>query len=383
MPRLGAVGRRWRDGASLPRAARAGRSGNAGRRGPIADRRRGAAATHRAFARTRGPNACGRARRPHYEAGVRLLVLARHDLGGAWCHLSTVLRQQGVVDARVVTFAHDPATGWPVDIADVFDGGQELEHLLLDADAYHLVDLLPGDVTLFDGVVGRRCAQGRVQVSLQLDARPSAAVAREVEQLAGQHGWPVVSTRPNTVPSAEFIAPFIPVWRAQWQPVCAGTRDRTRNGERVVIASCDGRLRDEARLETLVDRAEAAASRLADVRVEVLEGRPHPLVLQRQRRSHLALHGDDGIGRASLESLAQGVATVAELSAADHEAWTRLAGAPPPVIAPHDLEAVIAELPYVAEDPARRRWAEAAASPRRWIDRSRAWWRSGSSRRAA
>lgn len=322
--------------------------------------------------------------RSRYENSVRLLVLARLDVAGSWFHLSTALRQRGIADARVVTFASDPALGWPVDIADVFDGGQELEHLMRTAEAIHLVDLLPEDVGLFEGLVPRRCEAGQVRVSLQVDERPGPHRVREIGAVAARHGWSVVSTRPHVIPGAEFLAPFIPLWRAPWIPTCAGTRARTRTAERIVFASCATRLRDQPRLEALVERAEAAARELPDVRVEVLSGKAHDLVLQRRRRSHLALAGSEGLGRSGLEALAQGVATVAELSAADHEAWTDLAGSPPPIVPAFVLEAAMSELGREGEpDLERRRWAEAAADPRRWLDRCTAMWSDGSTRRAA
>lgn len=306
---------------------------------------------------------------------MRLLVLCRHDVAGSWFHLSTLLRQRGIADARVVSFAHDPAQGWPADIADVFDGGQELEHLMRAADAFHLVDLLPQDVALLGGIVPERCASGRVRVTLQIDERPWAHGVRGIVEAAGEHGWAMVETRPNMIPGARFLAPFVPLWRAPWLPVGSGTHARTRTAERTVIASCGERLRDHPRLEALVDRAEIAARGRPEIRVEVLAGRPHAQVLGRQRRSHLALVGDDGLGRAGVEALAQGVPTVVELSAGDHDAWTRLAGAPPPVVPAFALEAAVAAIGGDhAHDLSRRRWAEAAADPRRWLAQCAGWW---------
>lgn len=315
---------------------------------------------------------------------MRLVVLARHDVAGSWFHLAGVLRQRGIADARVVTFGYDPARGWPVDIADVFDGGQELQHLLREADAFHLVDLVPSDVELFDGLVGTRSGNGGARVSLQVDERPSPAMAREISRLASRNGWPLLATRPNMVPGAEFVAPFLPLWRAPWQPTAAGTRARTRTPERIVFASCAARLRDEPRLEAMVERAERAAASLPDVRVEVLVGRTHLATLQRRRRAHLVLDGDDGLGRTGLEALAQGIPTVLELSAADHEAWSALAGAPPPVVPAFALEGAMAELQDGLEpELALRRWALCAAAPERWLQRCLAWWSDGSTRRAA
>jgi hypothetical protein len=316
-----------------------------------------------------------------YEDIVRLVVLTRQDIAGSWFHLSALLRQRGI-DARVVTFAHEPALGWPVDIADVFDGGQELEHLMRTADAFHLVDLLPDDVPLFDGLLAHRC-DADASLSLQVDERATPMRVREIERAASSTGASIVTTRPHVVPNAQFIAPFLPLWRAPLIPTCPGARTRVRNGERIVFASTPGRLRDRPRLEALVERAELAARELTDVRVEVLAGRPHGTALQRRRLAHLTLVGGDGLGRTGLESLAQGIPVVTELSAAEHEAWTNLAGAPPPVIDVHSLEAAMDALDRSVEpDPGLRAWAEAAANPRRWLDHCTRLW-SAPSRRAA
>jgi hypothetical protein len=312
------------------------------------------------------------------------LVLARQDVRGSWAHLATQLRHQGLAEVRVVTFHHDPEQGWPVDIADVFDGGQELLHLLRQADAYHFVDLLPDDVSLFDGLVAERVASGRVLVSLQVDDRPSPIDARRISATASRHGWPVVATRACTLPGARLLAPFIPLWRGAHSPLAAGTRARMLGGERIVFASSEGRLRDNPRLESLVERAEAMARRVPELRIETVVGRPHAQVLARRRRAHLVLGGDDGLGRDGLEALAQGIATVAELSCAEHEAWSVIGGAPIPIIAPHQLEDALLDLDRVLPGcDARREWAMRAADPTRWFGQCASWWSTTTRVRAA
>lgn len=326
----------------------------------------------------------GRDSARHYEAVVRVLVLARHDVRGSWVHLAAQLRHQGLADVRVVTFNPEPERGWPVDIADVFDGGQELLHLLRNADAFHFVDLLPDDVHLFDGLVGERIASGSVYVSLQVDERPSPIDARRIAATAARHGWPLVTTRPCTIPNAQFLAPFMPLWRGQWQPLADGARARMIGGERLVFASSEQRLRDTPRLESLVERAEAMARRLPELRIEVAVGRPHAHVLARRRRAHLVLVGEDGLGRDGLESLGQGIATVAELSYAEHEAWSVLAGSTIPIVAQHNLEEVLAQLDRAPDGAnGRHQWALTAACPRRWFTQCASWWSGSAGVRAA
>ncbi|MFO0635982.1 MAG: hypothetical protein U0168_24345, partial [Nannocystaceae bacterium] len=95
----------------------------------------------------------------------QLLVFALRDPAGSWVHLARALRAEGLAQVRVVTLDHDPQCGWPTDIAEVFDGGQELAHLVDHADAFCLVDLQPEEVTLFGGRVAARIERGDVRVA--------------------------------------------------------------------------------------------------------------------------------------------------------------------------------------------------------------------------
>jgi hypothetical protein len=318
---------------------------------------------------------------------MRLVVFARRDVGGSWAHLATCLRARGVADARVITFEHDPSLGWATDITDVFDGGQELAHLVEHADAFHFVDLVPEEVTLLGGRVQARCTSGEVRVVLQCEQRPSFTRARELAGLAERHGWSLATTRPlaRELPQATLLAPFIPLWRAPWTPLCDGTHARARRPDRVALATSSRSLRERPELERWVDRAELIARALRDVRVEVLTGKPQCTVLQRRRRSHLALVGGDGLGRAAFESLVQGIPTVTELSASDVAAWTELAGGrPPPVLSPTRLEHALQALVGGGEpQPLLRVWACGVLDPQRWLDACTRWYGPAQQLRAA
>jgi len=316
---------------------------------------------------------------------MRVLVLARRDAGGSWCRLATELRRIGH-DVRVVTFEVPAELRWPTDLAEIYDGGQELATLLASAEALHFVDLLPEEVGLLDDEVHARLRSG-APVVLQLDAVPTPARARKVIEVAARHGWPIVTTRPlgKLVPGAEFMPPFLPYWRAPWIPQVAGTRPRVRRTERIVFASSTRPLRERPRLEALVDRAEAVARALDDVRVEVLCGRAHAQVLQRRRRSHLVLVASDGgLGRTGLEALAQGLAVVADLDVVQWEAWSALAGALPPVVPSSALDEHVQALAYDAgPDPRRVAWARGVLDPTRWFRACTRWWTRRSCARAA
>lgn len=307
---------------------------------------------------------------------MRVLVLARRDAAGSWSRLATELRRIGN-DVRVVTFEVPAEPCWPSDLAEIYDGGQELALLLATADAFHFVDLLPDEVGLLGDDVHARLRDG-APVVLQCDAVPTLARARRMVELATKHGWPMVTTRPlgKLLPGAEFLPPFVPYWRAPWIPQANGTRPRVRRSERIVFASSTRPLRQHPRLEALVERAEAAAREVPDVRVEVLCARPHAMVLQRQRRSHLVLLATEGgLGRTGLEALAQGITVVADLDVHSWEAWAALAGALPPIVPTSALAEHVHALPYDAgPDPRRVAWARAVLDPTRWFRGCDRWW---------
>lgn len=316
---------------------------------------------------------------------MRVLVLARRDAGGSWAHLAACLRARGIADARVVAFDGEPTLRWAQDVAEVFDGGQELAHLVEHADAFHFVDLVPEEVALFGGRVAQRCRAPGMPVVLQCDRRPSPTRARELARLADEHGWSLATTRPLALPGAQLLAPFVPLWRAPWLPQCAGTQARTRRSERNVIATSSRALRERPALERRIDEAERIARGLPDVRVEVIAAKPQALALQRRRRAHLIITGGDGLGRNALESLAHGIPTVVDLSPADHAAWTELAGGrPPPIVAPARLEEAM-HATLAADDPQSlvRAWAASVLDPQRWIDACAAWWSTQAAARAA
>ncbi len=309
---------------------------------------------------------------------MRVLVFARRDAGGSWAHLAALLRMRGIADARVIAFDADPGLRWATDIAEVYDGGQELAWLVDHADAFHFVDLVPDDVALFGNRVSARCNEPGMPVVLQCDERPTFSRARELSRLADAHGWSLATTRPlaKELPAAKLLAPFVPFWRAPWVPACEGTQVRTRKSARTVIATSSRSLRERAALERRVDEAELIARRMPDVRVEIVSNKQQAHALQRRRLAQLVLTGGDGLGRNAFESLAQGVPTFAELSASDTAAWTQLAGGhAPPVVGPAKLEeAMHATLAAGDAQPRLRAWASAVLHPQHWLDACRQWY---------
>ncbi len=296
------------------------------------------------------------------------------------------MRQRGA-PVRVVTLDNDPALAWPTDIADVWDGGQELAHLLRTADVFHLVDLVPADIDLLGDVVPTRChGPDGPRVVLQCDERREPSELARLAELADAHRWAIVTTVVQPAPVGELIAPFLPFWRAPWLPQPPGTRMRARRPTRSVFACSSRPLRERPVLEQLVDTAETIARSLTDVRVEVMNNKAHARVLQQRRRCHLALvAGDDGFGRTGFEALAQGIVAVADVDERERAAWTALAGGTPmPVVASRDLPARMRSLATdLGPDPRLRAWVEAAADPRRWFALCERLWQPAGCRSAA
>lgn len=307
----------------------------------------------------------------------RLVVFADRDRAGSWTALAHALRTLGLAEARVVTLADDPALAWPHDIAEVFDGGQELSHLVRNADLMVFVDVLPDEIGLFDGLLAARARDGQTRVLLQCDEPPTPLRAHAIARAVAKEGWSLVTTRPPSAAlaaaGAHFLAPFVPWWRAPLLPLAAGTRLRLRRNERIVFASSTRALREQPLLEGWIDRAEQIAAHAPGVRIEVMTAKPHAAVAQRRRRAHLVLAGA-GIGRTALESMAQGVPTMVQLDASARAAWTKLAGAPPPVVDPDALEPTIdALIPTAEPSLALRRWVGRAADPHHWLRACEGW----------
>ena len=228
----------------------------------------------------------------------RLVVFADRDRAGSWTTLAHALRTLGLADARVVTLADDPALAWPHDIAEVFDGGQELGHLVRTADLLVFVDVLPDELGLFDGMLAARARDGRTRVLVQCDDAPTPLRAHAIARAVGREGWSLATTRPPcttlAAAGARFLAPFVPWWRAPLLPLAAGTRLRLRRNERIVYASSTTPLREQPLLEGWIDRAEqvAAVAREPDF----LRADQFVVVGQQRQRLHAEQRAVAGIG---------------------------------------------------------------------------------------
>jgi hypothetical protein len=300
---------------------------------------------------------------------VRVLFVTQSDPAGSVHRLARILRQQGVAQARVVMLSEPRREDPACDLARLHDGGQELRELLRSADVVHMVDLVPSLVPLVGEIVGARGDAPRWV--LQWNRVPFRSELREVDALASSAEVRTIATRPGLVAQPDaFLPPVIPTYRAPWTPVLPGTRARTRRGIATIFASAPGSVRDDSRLDALIDGAEFVAERCDLRRVEVLAGRPHLQVLRRQRRAHMVLTATDrGLPTIALEALAQGLKVVVDGPADDLAHYAALAGGTPaPVLTPVEMPSAILQLdPHADPDGGARAWAKCVLDPRRWL----------------
>ena len=291
---------------------------------------------------------------------MRVFVVARRDIGGCLYHLCHELRRRGL-EVRLCVLEPDPA--FPHDLGPVLDAGAEARTLLAEADWIHLVDL-DATQTRVHGASVLEAVRAGAGLSVQFD-RPGCLDPNGPEPAA------VWTTRPDMA-GVGFMPPFVPWWFGPWSPLTPGTRGRESVRRPLnVFASARVPLRRRPALEALVDRAEAAVLHVG--RVETVVGRDHLQVLRRRRFSHLTLtEASVGLSLSALESLAQGVLTLATSPPASLEPYARLAGVPP-VVAPERLEATLGGLQSRAEVRGREaNYARRLLDPARWLDRCEA-----------
>ncbi len=295
---------------------------------------------------------------------MQVLFIAAADPHGHVHRLARLLRRHQVARTRVVLLNEPRYVAPGSDLVRLHDGGMELMHLLGSAEIVHLVDLVPSQVPLLDN--GRRH-----RFVLEWTRAPSPAALRECEELVSE-GACVHMTQPGllSVKGASFLPPLIATWQPPWIPLAPGTRGRARSDKVVLFASTTQSLHDRPQLESLVDDAEQRARSIRPCRVELLAGRIHRQLAQRQRRANLVLAAvPTGVPRASLEALAQGLPTIVATQDLHHDAYARLAGGtPPPLHSLDELEHVVGMLDPMAEpDLALRAWARCALNPERWL----------------
>ncbi len=301
---------------------------------------------------------------------MRALFVAKADPGGSLYYLTRHLRAHAGIDARLITLTPPGVFAWPTDVGDLFDGGQELRHLLQAADVLHMVDLVPtAEHPLQEAIAARLAGPRPPKLVLQWDD-PIAKTAH-----VGMHaidGAARLATRPGLAQAyrARLVPPFVPTWMGPWSPQPLGTRLRQRLTHAEIVVTSRRPLAQSRKLEALVDDVEAASLPHRRFKMVVLVGKPHREVLQRRRRAHVALCvSRDGLSRTALESLAVGAVTVMEAPAFDAHRYADFAGkAPPPLVQRANVGDVLAQL-FPQHEPQAEAvaWARRALAPEHWV----------------
>ncbi|GEM_PF-4872158 len=320
-------------------------------------------------------------------AGPRVLVITACDVAGQYYYLAQEMRRRALADVRVLTLGSDPAAGDPRDLAHLYDGGAELEAILDRCDAIHVVDLPPTELEC----AGRSIVDiPGIKICAQVDGRNKDLKLDTLRAQASERGWALVSTRPGAAKhlGAKFLAPFVPWWRGPWRPLLDGCRSR-ESVRRPGIVFTSSRMAIDTRptLESMLDDAEDYAAmrnhkhgrEVPQVYMETVVRRPHRQVLQRRRFAHLTLtYSEDGLSLSALESLAQGVPVIADLSVSDASAYAALCGGElPPVRSRADLATTVDEIRARAPgDATLSSWARRCLDPERWFETCGALWRS-------
>lgn len=302
-------------------------------------------------------------------AGLTLIVVA-DDVGGSMNALARDLRRQGH-NARVISFAPDLSLGFPIDLYQGVDGGRELLSVAGQAEHLHLVDCSFDMLGPWASPLRAKIGVGRVRLSLQLDGALSVAHCKQELRAWKSQCTSCVATRPGLARAlgVDFLPPYIPVQRANYRPLVAGTRKREgKNRSARFFFSAQHPLSNYPQVESLIEAWETKDGK----DVEVLTGALHREVLRKRRRAHLtASTGSDYFSRSSLEAWAAGLRVVA---LSQDKSWTQayeaLAGAPAPALDRAAFERALDEMG--ASDPvdlAAQRWVHQLLDPRRWWGR--------------
>lgn len=305
---------------------------------------------------------------------MRVVFIVEEDVGANFAMLGVELRRSGMADARVMVVHEAEGRIAAGDVPHHLDGGAEARLLFEAADCVHFAGVDPRSTSLGDDTIESFLSDCRRVVHLDgcTDARAEHLLA-----YADETGAPVFSGAPRrcTGGGGTLLPPFIPTWWGMFSPLSPGTRGRADLSRKAVVhASSMAPFRHRRRLEDLIDRAELSVR--ANARVDTLVGVRQELVLRRRRHSNLAVGAwADGIGRSGLETLAQGVPLIADVSADSLEGYATLAGGPAPLIATEDLESVVEALdPRVECVSEGASWVRNLLEPTRYFETLRAAW---------
>lgn len=284
--------------------------------------------------------------------------------------LARDLRRLGAA-VRVISLAPQPKLGFPVDLHQGIDGGRELLSVAGAATRLHLVDCSFDVLGSWVSPIQAKIQVGKVQLSMQFDGALSPAHARQElskHKLDPGHCW---STRPELAKALgiDFIPPYLPIERAAYRPLLAGTRGRQSKSKRArFFFSARMPLLQYPEIEALLDRWEAGDRKDLDLRISG----SHAEVLACRRRALVtACSGREHLSRSALEALAAGLLVVCPRLGPWISAYEALAdGQPAPVLDQAQfLSAMDALTPETEPLLEARAWVSKVLDPKRWWQR--------------
>lgn len=311
---------------------------------------------------------------------IRGLIVVPDDLGGSLHALARYLRYTRAAQLRVMSIEPDLALGFPRDLHEVPDGGQECLELIEGCQVLHAVDCDPFSFLESGDSLKKAIDTGRCTVSVQIDGTLSPAQNEELIRSSRERGWPVIATSARIAKTyaLPFLPPFVPWWEGPYRPLLPGTRGREATRRPTVLQLASRRpLEAMPHLEDLADSIDDAG--IENVVLDVMIGVSFPRLLQRRRWAHASLcPGEGGLSRGALEALVAGVPVISRVDRADLAVYEDLAGGEPaPVVGP-ETETMLAFIEGIQArqdgDASLRPWAKRVLDPERWSSYFEALW---------
>lgn len=272
---------------------------------------------------------------------------------------------------RVISLAPEPKLGFPVDLHQGIDGGRELLSVAGAATRLHLVDCSLDVLASWVSPIQAKIKVGKVKLSMQFDGALSPAIAEQELSKQGLDPAQCWATRPKLAKALgiDFIPPYLPIERAAYRPLLAGTRSRESKSRRArFFFSARMPLLQYPEIEALLDTWEAGERKDLDLRISG----PHTEVLACRRRALVtACAGREHLSRSALEALAAGVRVVCPRLGPWIEAYEALAdGQRAPVLDQAQfLGAMGALTPETEPLLEARAWVSKVLEPQRWWQR--------------
>lgn len=246
---------------------------------------------------------------------MRVLMLAVNDPAGTAIRFACALKKHTNHSCRVVTLETRYTHGWETDLhAPELDaaGIAELGTIFEHADILHF-HMTADENTRFGPYLPRDFLAGKTIVHHHHGHPDFRGNPKKYQQKYAERGRRnlLVSTPDllHLLPGAQYQPNLVPENEAAYLPVSFAERGNPRE------LFCVGHSPTRKELKNTDDLLAVAARIGAPLALEIMEDIPHVECLARKRCCHVVFdHMQGYYGMASLESLSQGVATIAGLS---------------------------------------------------------------------